>query len=448
MTAATSVLPRVVIVGRPNVGKSSLFNRIIGERKSIVEDEPGTTRDRVEADVEWLDRRFRLIDTGGFETDAENVYAGPIMDQIKIAMDGAAIVLFCIDARDGLTASDYDMADVVRRAARPTILVATKADNERREVAGVAEASALGLGEALPVSALHDVNVGIMLDEVVRQLPEGEAIVESDRVRVAIIGRPNVGKSLLLNAILGEQRVIVSDVAGTTRDAVDTEIDTPEGAFLLVDTAGVRRPGKLGKGVELHSVMRTTSAVERCDVAVLVIDGTAGVTSQDTHIAGIAIEQHKGLIIAVNKTDLWEDATERREWAERQMRSRMQFAPWAMVTYVSAKEGEGLDGLLKLAVTAREARRRRVPTAELNSLLSKALRDHVPPLVRNRRFKLFYATQGSIDPPAFVLFVNDPALVHFSYKRYLERAVREAFDFEGTAIKLVFRARSEDDSRS
>ncbi len=448
MTAATSVLPRVVIVGRPNVGKSSLFNRVIGERKSIVEDEPGTTRDRVEADVEWLERRFRLIDTGGFETDAENVYAGPIMDQIRIAMAGAALVLFCIDARDGLTASDYDMADVVRRAARPTILVATKADNERREVAGIAEASALGLGEALPVSALHDMNVGIMLDEVVRQLPEGEPIVESDRVRVAIIGRPNVGKSMLLNAILGEQRVIVSDVAGTTRDAVDTEIDTPEGSFLLVDTAGVRRPGKLGKGVELHSVMRTTSAVERCDVAMLVIDGTAGVTSQDTHIAGIAIEQYKGLIIAVNKTDLWEDAAERRIWAERQMRSRMQFAPWAMVTYISAKEGEGLTELLKLAVTAREARRRRVPTAELNSLLAKAIRDHVPPLVRNRRFKLFYATQGSIDPPAFILFVNDPALVHFSYKRYLERAVREAFDYEGTAIKLVFRARSEDDSRS
>ncbi len=444
----TANLPRVVIVGRPNVGKSSLFNRVIGERRSIVEDEPGTTRDRVEADVEWRDVRFRLIDTGGFETDAENVYAPLIMEQIKTALADAALVLFCVDARDGLTASDYDMAGVVRRAARPTLLIATKADNDRREIAGIADAFALGFGEALPVSALHHINVGLMLDEVAAKLPAVAAVPEADRVRVAIIGRPNVGKSRLVNAILGEERVIVSDVAGTTRDAVDTEIDTPEGAFLLVDTAGVRRPGKLGKGVERHSVMRTTSAVDRADVAVLVIDGTVGVTSQDTHIAGIAIEMHKGLVIAVNKIDLWEEAEERQNWSERQMRTRLQFVPWAIVTFISAAERRGLEGLLAMAATAREARRRRVPTPELNALLSRALRDHVPPLVRNKRFKLFYATQASIDPPTFVLFVNDPALVHFSYQRYLERSIRKAYDFEGTAIKLVFRARSEDDSRT
>lgn len=448
MSAATAVLPRVVIVGRPNVGKSSLFNRVIGERKSIVEDEPGTTRDRVEADVEWRDVRFRLIDTGGFETGAENVYAPLIMEQIKAAMDGAALVLFCLDARDGLTASDYDMAGVVRRANRPTMIVATKADNERRETIGIAEASSLGLGDALPVSALHDVNVGLMLDEVVARLPVAEAVVESDRVSVAIIGRPNVGKSALLNAILGERRVIVSEVAGTTRDAVDTEIDTPQGSFLLVDTAGVRRPGKLGKGVERHSVMRTKSAVERADVAVLVIDGTAGVTSQDTHIAGIALEEYKGLIIAVNKIDLWDDPEVQRAWAERQMRTRLQFAPWAVVCFTSALEGKGLDNLLELAATVRGARRLRVPTPELNTLLARAVREHVPPLVRNRRFKLFYATQAGIDPPTFILFVNDPALVHFSYQRFLERRLREAYDFEGTAIKLVYRARTEDDSRS
>ena len=445
---STADLPRVVIVGRPNVGKSSLFNRVIGERRSIVEDEPGTTRDRVEADVEWRDVRFRLIDTGGFETDAENVYAPLIMEQIKTALGDAALVLFCVDARDGLTASDYDMASVVRRAARPTLLIATKADNDRREVAGIADAFALGFGEALPVSALHHINVGLMLDEVAAKLPAVAAVPEADRVRVAIIGRPNVGKSRLVNAILGEERVIVSDVAGTTRDAVDTEIDTPEGAFLLVDTAGVRRPGKLGKGVERHSVMRTTAAVDRADVAVLVIDGTVGVTSQDTHIAGIAIEMHKGLVIAVNKIDLWEEAEERQNWSERQMRTRLQFVPWAIVTFISAAERRGLEGLLAMAATAREARRRRIPTPELNALLSRALRDHVPPLVRNKRFKLFYATQASIDPPTFVLFVNDPALVHFSYQRYLERSIRKAYDFEGTAIKLVFRARSEDDSRT
>lgn len=448
MSAASDILPRVVIVGRPNVGKSSLFNRVFGERRAIVEDEPGTTRDRVEADVEWMDVRFRLIDTGGYETDAENVYAPLIIEQIKTAMAGAAVVLFCVDARDGLTASDYDMADVVRRANRPTIVVATKADNERRELTGFAEASSLGLGDPLPISAMHDINVGVMLDEVVKLLPQDTTLVESDRTQVAIIGRPNVGKSMLVNAILGQQRVIVSDVAGTTRDAIDTEVDTDEGSFLLIDTAGIRRPGKLGKGVELHSVMRTTSAVERCHVAVLVVDGTEGVTSQDMHIAGIPMEHLKGLIIAVNKTDLWDDPEARRAWAESQMRGRVKFAPWAMVAFISALEGKGVHELLALVQDAREARRRRLSTAELNSVLNRAIREHVPPLVHNKRFKLFYATQADIDPPVFILFVNDPKLVHFSYRRYLERSLREATDFEGTAIKLVFRARAEDDARS
>lgn len=448
MTAASDTLPRVVIVGRPNVGKSSLFNRVLGERRAIVEDEPGTTRDRVEADVEWRDVRFRLIDTGGYETDEENVYASLIVDQVKAAIEGAAVILFCVDARDGLTASDYDMADVVRRARRPTVVVANKSDNEKRELTGIAEASSLGLGEPVPVSALHYINVSTMLDSVIALLPEPGVIEESDRTRIAIIGRPNVGKSALVNAILGQKRVIVSDVAGTTRDAIDTEADAPEGSFLLIDTAGIRRPGKLGKGVERHSVMRSTTAVERCDVAVLVIDGVDGVTAQDTHIAGIAMDHHKGLIIAVNKTDLWEDPEAGKDWAERQMRGRVKFAPWAMVTFISALEGRGLKQLLTLASQAREARRRRMTTGDLNALLSRAMRDHVPPLVHNKRFKLFYATQAGIDPPTFILFVNDPELVHFSYRRYLERAIREAQDFEGTAIKLVFRARTEDDSRS
>jgi len=251
-----------------------------------------------------------------------------------------------------------------------------------------------------------------------------------------------------VNAITGEERVIVSDVAGTTRDAIDTEIDTPGGSYTLVDTAGVRRPGKLGVGVERHSVMRTTTAVERCDVAVLVVDGTEGVTSQDTHIAGIAIKAHKGLIIAVNKTDLWEDPEERRVWSERQMKSRMQFAPWALVQNISALNGKGLDELLRLASVVRESRRRRVPTGELNSLLKKATQTHVAPMVHNKRLKLFYATQAAVEPPTFVLFVNDPNLVHFSYRRYLERVIREACDFEGTPIDLVLKARNEDDSES
>lgn len=448
MTDPATQLPSVAIVGRPNVGKSSLFNRVLGERRAIVEDEPGTTRDRVEADVEWLDHRFRLIDTGGFETDAQSVWAPLIMSQVKAAIEAASLVLLCIDSRDGLTASDYDMAEVVRRSNRPVLLIATKADNDKREVQGIADSALLGFGEPMPLSAMHDINVGLMLDEVVARLPESGALPESDRVRIAIIGRPNVGKSMLVNAILGQERVIVSDVAGTTRDAVDTDIDSPEGSFTLIDTAGVRRPGKLGVGVELHSVMRTRTAVERCDVAVLVIDGVDGVTAQDTHIAGLAIDEHKGLIIAVNKIDLWEDADERREWAERQMRGRVQFVPWAMVAFISAMERKGLPRLLALATEAREARRLRVATSELNSLLKRAVTEHIPPMVKGKRFKLFYATQTNIDPPTFILFVNDPKIVHFSYRRYLERTIREAYDFEGTAIKVVLRARSEDDARS
>jgi GTP-binding protein len=285
------------------------------------------------------------------------------------------------------------------------------------------------------------VNVGVLLDEVVTLLPESDLPPADDRVRVAIIGRPNVGKSMLVNALLGQERVIVSDVAGTTRDAIDSELDAPEGRFTLIDTAGIRRPGKLGKGVERHSVMRATAAVERADVAVLVVDGTAGLTSQDTHIAGVALEASTALVIAVNKTDLWDDAEGRREWVGRQMAGKASFVPWALYTFVSALERRGLDDLLRLAAEAREARRRRLATPELNAVLGRALRDHVPPVVHNKRFKLFFATQASVDPPTFVLFVNDPALLHFSYRRYLERAIRESADFEGTAIRLVIRAR-------
>jgi GTP-binding protein len=266
---------------------------------------------------------------------------------------------------------------------------------------------------------------------------------ETDRVRIAIIGRPNVGKSMLVNRLLGETRVIVSEVPGTTRDAIDTDLDSPVGQFTIVDTAGVRRPGKLGLGVERHSALRTRQAVERADVAVLVVDGAEGVTSQDTHIAGLALDSHVGLIVAVNKIDLWADAGERRTWAERQMKGRMSFAPWAMVTFMSALEGRGMTELLQLAVEAREARRRRIPTAELNAVLRRAIAKHGPAVVRHKRLKLFYATQAAIEPPTFVLFVNDPAIVHFSYRRYLERAIRESLDFEGTPIKLLFKARSE-----
>lgn len=334
-------LGSVAIVGRPNVGKSSLFNRILGQRKAIVEDEPGTTRDRVEAEVEWRDARFRLVDTGGYETDDTGPYAALISEQVVRSITEADLVVFCVDARDGLTPGDEDMAALVRESSKPVILVATKADNISREEAGVAEAWRLGLGEALPLSALHDINIGVLLDEILERLPPRPHQPGPTRVRIAIIGRPNVGKSMLLNALAGAPRAIVSDVAGTTRDAIDTELSGPQGDFLLVDTAGVRRPGKQGVGVERHSVTRTKDAIAQCDVAVLVIDGTEGVTAQDAHIAGLAVDAAKGLIIAVNKIDLWEDPAERRRWLERQMRGRLRFLPWAMVCHISALEGRG-----------------------------------------------------------------------------------------------------------
>ena len=384
-------LPRVAIVGRPNVGKSSLFNRIVGARLAIIEDEPGTTRDRLEAEVEWRDRPFLLLDTGGFQVEDEGDYTDLIRAQIKAAIDEATLVLFCVDARDGLTASDYDVADAVRRGRTPAILVATKADNESREVAAAAEAGTLGFGPPLPVSALHDLNVGLLLDEIVGRLPETPPLVERDRVRVAIVGRPNVGKSTLVNALIGEERVIVSEVAGTTRDAIDTDLDTPEGSFTLIDTAGIRRPGKRGRGVERHAVLRATAALARCDVAVLLIDGSQGVTAQDTHIAGLVQEASTGLVVAVNKTDLWDSPEEDRARVLGAMRHRFRFLPWAMFTFVSAEEAAGLPDLLRLAADAREARRRRITTGELNGIFRRALRDHAPPVVHSKRLKIRYA---------------------------------------------------------
>ncbi|MXX18973.1 MAG: ribosome biogenesis GTPase Der, partial [Dehalococcoidia bacterium] len=402
---ASGHLPRVAIVGRPNVGKSSLFNRIVGERLAIIEDEPGTTRDRLEAEVEWRDRPFLLLDTGGFQVEDEGDYTDLIRAQINAAIDEATLVLFCVDSRDGLTASDYDVADAVRRGQTPAILVATKADNESREIVAAAEAGALGFGPPLPVSALHDLNVGLLLDEVVERLPETPPLVEQDRVRVAIVGRPNVGKSTLVNALIGEERVIVSDVAGTTRDAIDTDLDAPEGAFTLIDTAGIRRPGKRGQGVERHAVLRATAALARCDVAIVLVDGSQGVASQDTHIAGLAQEASTGIVVAVNKTDLWESPEEDRARLLAAMRERFRFLPWAMFTFVSAEEAAGLPDLLRHAAEAREARRRRIPTGELNGIFRRALRDHAPPVVHSKRLKIRFATQPSVDPPTFVVFV-------------------------------------------
>lgn len=442
-TVESARLPRVVIAGRPNVGKSTLFNRIVGERRAIVEDEPGTTRDVIEAEVEWGDRRFILADTGGWEAKDLDLFGALVAQQVERALANADLVLFCVDSEAGVTPADEEVAELVRRSGKPVILVATKADSERREAMALAEAWALGLGTPIPVSALHDVNIVQLLDVVVERLPEAGPSFERDPVRVAVVGRPNVGKSMLVNALLGQPRVLVSEIPGTTRDAIDTDIETPFGPFTLIDTAGVRRRGKVGRGVEYHSVLRTRAAVDRCDVGVLVVDGSEGVTAQDTHVAGLLLEAAKGMVIAVNKIDLWGDAFEsRRRELFAQLRRRMAFAPWALVAFVSALTGQGMSDLLRLAAEARAARRRRIATGELNTLLRAAIRKHAPPVVRHRRLKLLYATQAAVEPPTFVLFVNDPDLVHFSYRRYLERTIRTAYDFDGTAIRILFRPRN------
>ncbi len=491
MTAASDALPRVVIVGRPNVGKSSLFNRVLGERRAIVEDEPGTTRDRVEADVEWRDRRFRLIDTGGYETSEENVYAPLIIDQVKAAMDGAAVVLFCVDARDGLTASDYDMADVVRRAERPTLVVVNKADNERRELEA-AEAWGMGWEETYAVSAQHGRGTGDLLDALVWALPpESETELERKRreeeaeelarleaeglaepivvgapdedvsddeevpddigtvehgamARVAIVGRPNVGKSSLLNALLGEERAIVSDIAGTTRDAIDTRLAWHGQPVTLVDTAGIRRRGRVaaGSAAERFSAIRALRAIGRADVAILVLDSVDGLTSQDAHVAGYVVDEGVGLVVVLNKWDLVEKDDRTFDTYVARLRAQAPFLGFAPIVSVSAQSGQRVGRALDAAVEIARGRRRRIGTGALNRVIGEATHRQPPPPVRNRRPRFYYATQASIEPPTFVLFASGAEHVHFSYRRYLENRLREAFGFGGTPIRIVIRERA------
>ncbi len=435
--------PVVAIVGRPNVGKSALFNRLIGSRKALVEDIPGTTRDRLYADVEWGAHTFTLVDTGGLEPSGGVGYAPLVKHQVEVALAEADIVLFLVDTRDGLTATDLEIADLLRRSAKPLILVANKADNEARRQAAV-QFYELALGDPLPVSAHHALGLADLLDRVAELLPAvaGEAPVAG--LRLAIVGRPNVGKSMLLNAILGQERVIVSDEPGTTRDAIDTAFRYLEHDLVLVDTAGIRRRGRIQGGLERHSVIRAQEAIDRSDVVFLVIDAAEGIAAQDTHIAGYVADAAKGLVVAINKWDLMPSDGETRRTFLRTAQARLRFAPWTTLCLVSAKEGTGIGELLKAGLEGGAARQRRVPTAELNAALRRAMAAHGPPSVRGRRLKLLYVTQAAIGPPTFVFFVNDAALLHFSYRRYLENSVRRAFGFQGTAVKLIFRGRSEE----
>ena len=432
--------PVVAIVGRPNVGKSALFNRLIGRRKALVEELAGTTRDRLYGDVTWRGERFRLVDTGGLDAEAEEGYPELIRRQVEQAVEEASALLFVVDAKDGVIPADEEVAAILRRSKRPIFLLANKVDNEARRE-GVAEFFELGLGEPLPVSAQHGTGVAELLDRLVEVLPPSPDEEIAEAPRLAIVGRPNVGKSMLLNAILQEDRVIVSAEPGTTRDAVDTPFEFEGRDLVLIDTAGLRRPGKIGRGLEHHAGLRARHTVERADVALVLLDATEGLTAQDLHIIGLALKAKTGVVVVANKWDLMEGASPAE--FEQQVRRRLHFAPWASFSIVSAKEAAGIVPMLRQALRLYDVRRRRIETAPLNALIQRVVAERPPPTVRNQQPKFFYVTQAEISPPTFVFFVSDAALVHFSYRRYLENVLRKHFGFEGVALRLVFRSRRE-----
>jgi GTP-binding protein len=445
---STTPVPLVAIVGRPNVGKSALFNRIVGRRTALVEDLPGTTRDRLYGQATWRDRAFRIVDTGGLEAAHEGPFSPLVRRQIEQAIEEADVILFVVDARDGITAADLEIGEILRRVTKPLLLIANKADNQSR-VLDTHQFYELGLGEPMPVSAYHGSGVADLLDALLEIMPAGADVTErSGALRVAIIGRPNVGKSALMNAILGEDRVIVSDIPGTTRDVIDTDITYRDHTLTLLDTAGIRRRGRIERGVERHSVQRAQGAIARADVALVVLDATEAGAAQDTHIIGAAEDAHAGVVIVVNKADLLPPGDEAREELRRLLRHRTRFVPWAPIVFVSALKRQGLERLLDTVLAVGEQRQRRVSTGELNQFARKAVAAHYPPSVNGRRLKILYVTQAEVSPPTFVFFVNDASLLHFSYQRYLENKIREAFGFEGTAVRLIFKSRSEEQAES
>ncbi len=432
--------PLVAIVGRPNVGKSTLFNRLTGRRQAIVHEEAGTTRDRLYADVEWAGRAFTLIDTGGLDLSSTDDLTARVREQAQLAIAEADVVILLVDVLAGLTGLDYEVADRLRQTQRPVILAVNKCDNEQRRLEAV-EFYALGLGEPVPISALHGSGTGDLLERVVAHLPADIATEETEAIHVAIVGRPNVGKSALLNAILGRERAIVSPIPGTTRDALDTPLTWAGQPVILIDTAGIRRRGRIQPGVEQYSVLRALKAINRADVAVLVLDATEE-ASQDAHIAGYIVEAGKGIVVAVNKWDLVPHKTAQTSHDYRaRLRARLKFADYVPIVFVSALKRQRVDQVLDLALGITENRALRIPTGQLNQFVRQVLLHHPPPTRKGRALQVFYVTQPAVDPPVFVFFVNDPALVHFSYQRYLENQLREAFGFHGTPIRLLFRSR-------
>lgn len=436
--------PVVAIVGRPNVGKSTLFNAIAGEKISIVKDTPGVTRDRIYADVTWLDYNFTLIDTGGIEPDSKDIILSQMRAQAEVAIATADVIMFMTDVRQGLVDSDSKVADMLRRSGKPVVLVVNKVDNFEKMMPDVYEFYNLGIGEPYPVSSVGKLGLGDMLDEVVKHFDrEEEGDLEDERPRVAIIGKPNVGKSSIINKLSGENRVIVSDIAGTTRDAIDTVVKYDGREYVFIDTAGLRRKNKIKEELERYSIIRAVTAVERADVVLVVIDATEGVTEQDAKIAGIAHERGKGIIIVVNKWDAIEKNDKTVYEHTKRIKDILSFIPYAEIMFVSAETGQRLVKLYDMIDLVVENQNMRVQTGVLNEILSEAVALQQPPSDKGRRLKIFYMTQVSVRPPTFVVFVNNKELMHFSYTRYIENKIREAFGFRGTSLKFLIRERSE-----
>jgi len=434
--------PIVAIVGRPNVGKSTLFNRLVGKPVSIIEDIPGTTRDRLYADITWKDSSLTLIDTGGLLLTPPSDIAQRVKEQVEIAIEEADVIIFLVDAVDGVTHMDKEIAESLRRSQKPVMLAVNKADNERRNYEAF-QFYELALGDPLPISAYHDIGVYELVERVVDNLPYFPAEEELEMMKVAIIGRPNVGKSTLLNAILGQERAIVAESPGTTRDAIDTIFEYNGDRILLIDTAGIRRRGRIEGGIERYGVARALRAIGRADIAILITDATEAITAQDTHIAGYIQQAFKGIVLVVNKWDLVEETADRGQWS-REIRRKLKFMPYAPIFYISAKLKKGIDDVLNAAREVFAERKKRVPTAQLNSAIRDAIASHAPPSAAGKRLRILYATQAEINPPTFVFFVNDVKLMHFSYQRYLENRLRQSFGFKGTPLRLIYKRRGEE----
>ena len=436
--------PIVAIVGRPNVGKSTFFNAMAGENISIVKDTPGVTRDRIYVDVEWLNTSFTLIDTGGIEPDSNDIILSQMRDQAQIAIDTADVILFMVDCKQGLVDSDAKVADMLRRSHKPVVLVVNKVDSFEKFMADVYEFYNLGIGDPYPISAANKLGIGDMLDHVISYFNTEEIEEEEDeRPRIAIVGKPNVGKSSLINKLLGENRLIVSNIAGTTRDAVDTAVTWQGNEYVFIDTAGLRRKNKIKEELERYSIIRTVTAVERADVVVIMIDAVEGVTEQDAKIAGIAHDRGKGIVIAVNKWDAIEKDDKTIYKYTTDVRQVLSFMPYAEILFISAETGQRLPKLFETIEMVIQNQNMRVATGVLNEIMAEAVAMQQPPSDKGKRLKLYYITQVSIKPPTFVIFVNDKELMHFSYTRYLENKIRDTFGFKGTALKFIIRERKE-----